>query len=311
MTSSLTPAQQDRACGCLLGLAIGDALGSTLEFATRDTRPVVQDLVGGGPFGLTPGQWTDDTSMALCLADSLVAHGRLDTGDLMRRFVNWWQHGENSCTGRCFDIGITTRNALSHFERTGRLASDGGDNDRQAGNGTLMRLAPIAIFAAPDIAKAVDLAVAQSRTTHAAPVAHDACAYFATLLVEAIVGAEKETILSPRAFAGRAEIADIAAGGWRGKTRDQISSSGYVVHTLEAALWCVHQTTDFREAVILAANLADDADTVAAVTGQLAGALYGRASVPGPWLAQIAWAEEIQKRASDLLSKAATLGRTK
>ena len=301
MTNSLTPAQQDRAYGCFLGLAIGDALGATLEFEARDTRPIVQDLVGGGPFGLAPGQWTDDTSMALCLADSLIAHGGLDTGDLMRRFVNWWQYGVNSCTGQCFDIGITTRNALSLFESTGKLASEGGDNDRQAGNGTLMRLAPVAIFSAPDIAMAVDLAVAQSRTTHAAPTAHDACAYFATLLVEAIMGADKETILAPRAFSGRAEIADIAAGSWRTKTRDEISSSGYVVHTLEAALWCVHQAGSFEEAVILAANLADDADTVAAVTGQLAGAICGLSAIPSHWCATVAWPSRIEKLSADLL----------
>ena len=289
MMNRLTPAQQDRASGCLLGLAIGDALGATLEFEARDTRPVIRDLVGGGPFDLAPGQWTDDPAMALCLADSLIAHKGLDTDDLMRRFVNWWRYGENSCTGQCFDIGIATLNALSLFERTGTLASESGDDDRQAGNGTLMRLAPVAIFAAPDIAKAVDLAVAQSRTTHAAPVAHDACAYFASLLVEAILGADKEALLAPRVFEGRAEIADIAAGSWRSKNRDQISSSGYVVHTLEASLWCVHRAASFEEAVILAANLADDADTVAAVTGQLAGAIYGVEAIPQKWREKIAW----------------------
>ena len=240
--------------------------------------------------------------MALCLADSLIACGKLDTSDLMRRFVKWWKHGENSCTGQCFDIGTTTRKALAFFEHAGKLASDQGENDRQAGNGTLMRLAPVAIFAAPDIPTAVELAVAQSRTTHAAPVAHDACAYFATLLVEAIMGADKDAILVPRAFQGRAEIANIAAGSWRSKGRDQISSSGYVVHTLEAALWCVGRAAGFEEAVILAANLADDADTVGAVTGQLAGAIYGAEAVPPKWREQVAWRNRLEMLSMGLCS---------
>ena len=104
-----------RATGALLGLAVGDALGTTLEFRPRDSYPHIEDMVGGGPFRLEPGQWTDDTSMALCLADSLLADGGLDQRDLMARFVRWWQCGERSATGRCFDIGNTTRAALQRF----------------------------------------------------------------------------------------------------------------------------------------------------------------------------------------------------
>ena len=306
MTPNLDPRQQDSARGCLLGLAIGDALGATLEFAPRDSRPVVRDLVGGGPFDLAPGEWTDDTSMALCLADSLIACGGLDTTDLMNRFLRWFRWGENAVNGTCFDIGITTRTALLRYEQTGKLASDGGDDNQQAGNGTLMRLAPVAIFAAPDVSKGAQLAAAQSRTTHAAPVAHDACAYFATLLIEAIMGVDKEEILRPRSFAGRREITEIAAGSWRAKSRDQISSSGYVVHTLEAALWCVRQADTFAEAVVLAANLGDDADTVAAVTGQIAGALWGCDAIPAHWRMKIARFSRLESSASELLHVAAT-----
>jgi ADP-ribosyl-[dinitrogen reductase] hydrolase len=199
-TTTLDHDQSGRAIGCLLGLAIGDALGSTLEFSARDSQPIVRDLIGGGPFGLSPGQWTDDTSMALCLTDSLIACGDLDTTDLMQRFLRWFHEGENSVTGTCFDIGITTRNALAFFEETGRFIGEIVEDDRQAGNGSLMRLAPVAIWAAPDAAKAAKLAKAQSRTTHAAPAAHDACALFATMLVEAIMGASKAAVLKPRRY---------------------------------------------------------------------------------------------------------------
>src|ERR1700754_2398601 len=109
-------AVRDRAVGALVGLAVGDAVGTTLEFSRRDSMPPLKDMVGGGPFRLQPGQWTDDTSMALCLADSLLACDGLNQHDLMQRFLRWWRDGENSCTGECFDIGITTRTALMRFE---------------------------------------------------------------------------------------------------------------------------------------------------------------------------------------------------
>ena len=105
----------DRAKGALVGLALGDALGTTLEFAGRDTKPPVTDLVGGGPFGRAAGEWTDDTSMALCLAESLLERGLLDVHDLMERFLRWYEEGHNSVTGECFDIGVTTKAALHSF----------------------------------------------------------------------------------------------------------------------------------------------------------------------------------------------------
>ena len=286
--------RNDRALGCLLGVAIGNALVATLGFMARNGQPIVRDLIGGGPFDLAPGQWTDDTSIALCLADSLIACGGLNTTDLMQRFLRWFHEGDNSVTGRCFDIGLTTRNALAFFEQTGRFIGDAVEDDQQAGNGSLMRLAPIAIWAAPDASRAAELARAQSRTTHAAPAAHDACALFAVMLVEAIISADRESVLAPRAFVGRPEIVDIAAGCWRMKSRAEISSSGYVVHTLEAALWCVAHSDSFEEAVILAANLADDSDTVAAVTGQLAGALFGKDAIPIRWRSKVAWFDRLE-----------------
>ena len=164
-----------------------------------------------------------------------------------------------------------------------------------------MRLAPVAIYAAPSASYAAELAAAQSRTTHAAPAAHDACALFAMLLVEAIMGASKADVLKPRSFEGRSEIADIAAEEWRSKTRDQISSSGFVVDTLEAALWCISRSGSFEEAVVLAANLGDDADTVAAVTGQLAGALWGRSGIPLTWRTKIAWGEKLEITAMQII----------
>jgi ADP-ribosyl-[dinitrogen reductase] hydrolase len=282
----------DRAQGCLLGLAVGDALGATLEFATRDSLPRHTEMTGGGPHRLAPGQWTDDTSMALALGDSLLACNGLDASDLMERFQAWFARGEYSCTGACFDIGRTTAEALFRFSGTGDPWA-GSVSEYAAGNGSLMRLAPAALFALHDDALALRLARDQSRTTHGAPQAVEACALFAAMLREAVLGAGKN-VLRSRPWPGHQAVSAIAAGGWRGKDRSEISSSGYVIHTLEAALWCVDRSESFEAALALAVNLGDDADTVGAVTGQLAGAIWGAKAIPERWLAPLAWRERIE-----------------
>lgn len=296
--------RRDRAVGALLGLAAGDALGTTLEFSLRDAGPRVTGMVGGGPFDLAPGEWTDDTSMALCLAESILACDAIDPEDLMRRFVAWWQEGRNSVRGGCFDIGITTSAALRRFQETGGPIAGSAD-PRTAGNGSLMRLAPAAIRWCGQPAKAGEAARLQSRTTHGAPQAVDACGFFAGLLVEAIAGEPKESLLSPRAFDGHEAVAEIAAGSWRGKRRDEISSSGYVVHTLEAALWAIDGARSFEDALIAAVNLGGDADTVGAVTGQLAGTLWGASRIPADWLEKLAWRERIERLALSLFDAGA------
>ena len=289
----------DRAQGALIGLALGDALGTTLEFSTRDTLPPVTDLVGGGPFGLAPGAWTDDTSMALCLAESLLERGGLDERDLIERFCRWYEEGYNSVTGECFDIGTATCEALRSYRATGEPLS-GSTDPQSAGNGSLMRLSPVAIRWWHDRTAAVAAARRQSRTTHAATQAVEACELFAELLIEAIAGAPKETVLRGRDWDGDAGVAAVAAGSWRKKARDDISSSGYVLHTLEAALWCVDRSETIADAPILAANLGRDADTVGAVTGQLAGALWGMSGAPAAWLDKLAWRERIEALAAGL-----------
>lgn len=278
---------RERAIGTLLGLAVGDALGTTLEFSARDSRPRLTDLEGGGPFRLQPGEWTDDTSMALALADNLLSCDRLDEHDLMTRFVSWMDEGAYSANGRCFDIGNTVRAALVRFKQTGDPIA-GSDNPYSAGNGSLMRLAPVAIRYWDDRDKLRDAATRQSRTTHAAPEAVDACLAFAEVLADAIAGKPRSEVLAGRAGDWAGAMNGIMAGIWRGKSRTEVQSSGYVTHSLEAALWCVGRTGNFEEAVLLAANLADDADTTAAICGQLAGALYGYRAIPQRWLGKLA-----------------------
>lgn len=284
---------EDQAIGCLLGLAIGDALGTTLEFSARDSLPAVTNLVGGGPFRLKPGEWTDDTSMALCLADSLLARAGLDTADLMSRFHNWRDKGHNSVTGECFDIGITTTQAISRYVIDGDPIA-GSTAPDSAGNGSIMRLAPVPILFWDNQVAGEDAAVLQSRTTHGALECLDACRLMTRILSRLISGANwQEALANPAAGLKAPKIRTLASAKWRGKKRDAIRSTGYVVDTLEAALWAVDSTTTFSEATLLAVNLGGDADTVGAVTGQLAGARYGMSSLPKKWVARLAWSDKI------------------
>jgi len=153
--------------GCLLGLAVGDALGTTLEFQTPGTFRPIHDMTGGGPFDLKPGEWTDDTSMALCLAESLIETGGFDPVDQLDRYLRWYRDGHLSSTGSCFDIGNTVRQALLRFEIT-REPYCGSTHPRSAGNGSIMRLAPVPLFYALSPEEAIEKAGESSRTTHGA-----------------------------------------------------------------------------------------------------------------------------------------------
>ncbi|HEX5328053.1 MAG TPA: ADP-ribosylglycohydrolase family protein [Acetobacteraceae bacterium] len=300
---ALAPAAaRDRAIGCFLGLAVGDAIGGAVEFKPRDSFPPVTDMAGGGPFSLAPGEWTDDTTMALCLAQSLLECGTVDQDDLMTRFRGWLERGENTVRGTCFDIGATTRAAIQSYVATG-FAAAGSEEGNTAGNGSLVRLAPLAIFAAGNREGAEFLAQKQSRTTHGAWECLDACKLFISQLLDALSGADKEGATRQRVMSLSSKLLFISAGEWKHKTREQIHSSGYVVHTLEAALWSVWQTDNFRDAVLLAANLGDNADSAAAVAGQLAGALYGAKTIPSAWLRRLAWRDRIEKMAKALFDR--------
>ena len=291
----------ERFQGCLLGLACGDAVGTTVEFRPRGTFRPVTDMVGGGPFGLRPGEWTDDTSMALCLASSLLEQGNFDAVDQMRRYCRWQQDGYWSSNGRCFDIGNTVSAALSRFRMTGQPLC-GSTDPYTAGNGCIMRLAPVPMFFFPDRDWSIYIAGESSLTTHGAAECVDSCRLLAAVLHQALSGVGKEDVLLAHGlgeFASR-KVQAIAAGDYRSKTQKQIRGSGYVVDCLEAALWCFQQTDSFAEAVLAAVNLGEDADTTGAVCGQIAGAYYGVYAVPPDWLDRLALRAEIQQLADGL-----------
>lgn len=290
----------DRFRGCLLGLAAGDAVGTTVEFSPRGSFSPLTGMSGGGPFKLKPGQWTDDTSMALCLAASLVETGTFDPIDQMERYCRWYETGYMSSTGRCFDIGGTTRHALHRFRQTGDPFS-GPTELSSGGNGSLMRLAPAPLFFFPDRQKMVRYAGESSRTTHGSPECIDACRLYGDILFRALSGMPKEEVLFSAAPAiTAAKIESIAQGIYRDKSLDQVRGSGYVVESLEAALWCFWKAESFEQTILAAANLGDDADTTAAVCGQVAGAYYGVQGIPDDWLAKLAMKDEITRLADGL-----------
>ena len=297
--------------GCLVGLAVGDAVGTTLEFKTPGTFEPLDDMEGGGPYRLQPGQWTDDTSMALCLAESLVTCEGFNASHQMGLYVRWWREGYLSSTGCCFDIGNTVKDALKRYQQT-EFAMMGSTDPMSAGNGSLMRLAPVAMFFAADPELAIRLCGESSRTTHGARTCIDACRYFGGLIVGALRGATKEELLSERycPVVGLweraplcAEIDEIATGSFKRLEPPDIVGSGYVVKSLEAALWAFYRSETFEEGCLKAANLGNDADTTAAIYGQIAGAFYGMDGIPSGWREKLADRELISNFASSLHSK--------
>jgi ADP-ribosyl-[dinitrogen reductase] hydrolase len=288
----------DRSVGALVGLAVGDALGAPVEGKARDSYPRVCEFSPSPAHGLGPGDWTDDTAMAICLAESLLSCGGFDASDLLHRFLRWYRLGENACWGAGVGISATTRATLEAFEATGR--SDAASVARNAGNGCIMRLAPVAIFYRGQPRMADLVAKNQARTTHTAEEAIAASAILAGILVAALATGELDAVARAVEGAGDPVLSGIARGSYRVKTRDEISSAPRALDTLEAALWCVFRTGGFEAAVIEAVNLGGDADTIGAVTGQIAGAIYGASAIPQPWIGQLHSASRLADLAARL-----------
>ena len=281
----------DRRRGTLIGLAVGDALGAAVEFKSPGSFARVTCYRIGGPHGLKAGEWTDDTSMALALADSIARAG-WDLNDQADRYVQWWQTGKYSVNGRCFDIGITTRSALGNFVAKKNALTSGDRSDRASGNGSIMRLAPVPIHYAHLYPTKGDelsrLAEESSLPTHASDQCVSACRYLATVLAALIHGEDRDEVLSPdwKPLQQLNDlkplhplIQEIAQGSFRQKQPPAIQGLGWVVKSLEASLWAFHDADTFEEAVLKAVNLGNDADTTGAICGQLAGAYWGESGI--------------------------------
>ena len=283
--------------GSLLGLAIGDALGTTLEFKEPGTFLPITDMIGGGFFNLMIGEWTDDTSMALCLAESLIEKEKFDPTDQMQRYLKWFHEGHLSSNGNCFDIGNTVKTALKKFQLT-KEPYCGSEDPSTAGNGSLMRLAPIPLVYANNQKVAIEKAAQSSRTTHGAENCIDACRYMTILMLRALKGKSKEVILNDITLTNleildqkplAPKVAEIASGSYKRKEPPDIKGTGYVVKSLEASLWAFYKSETFEEGALMAVNLGDDADTTGAIYGQLAGAYYGEEEIPTKWKENLAY----------------------
>jgi ADP-ribosyl-[dinitrogen reductase] hydrolase len=300
--------------GSLLGLAVGDALGAPVEFEPRGSFPPITGLRGGGPFNLKAGDWTDDTSLALCLAESLIEKVGFEPRDQAKRYVRWWKEGYMSSTGNCFDIGNTTKASLQRFIDTGDPYS-GPLSPETGSNGSLMRLAPVPLFYHGSPRLAVEYSGLSSKITHGADEAVDSCRYLGALLVGALNSEKKKTLISPiyepeseiwNQHPLTAKVENVATGSFKHSEPPEISAKGTAVKTLEAALWAFAKGSSFEEGCILAVNLGDDSDTVGAVYGQLAGAYYGVEEIPVEWIEGLSRIDVIESAAERLLRASQT-----
>ncbi len=297
----------------MIGLAVGDALGAAVEFQYPGSFDTVIGYRGGGPHGLEAGEWTDDTSLALALADSIASVG-WDLNDQAERYLQWWIKGKYSVNGRCFDIGIATRNALSRYADTKDALTSGDPSEKASGNGSIMRLAPVPIrycgLYPGDIEQLSRLADESSLPTHASEQCRSACRYLATVLAALMQGEDRRAVLDPNwkplqqlndSKPLHPLINDVARGSFQKKQPPSIRGSGWVVESLEAALWAFHQSETFEEAVLRAVNLGDDADTTGAICGQLAGAYWGESKIPAALRSGLARTDLLENAMAGLL----------
>lgn len=299
------PDLRSRLQGCIVGLAVGDALGVPVEFESRETvaRHPVTDLRGHGTHNQLAGTWSDDTSLTLCLLDSLTTG--LDYAKIAASFVAWYRKNLWSARGSVFDIGNATRRAIARIEKGDDPIYCGGTGEDANGNGALMRIAPLAFFCRKmDLDQRRQVIFNVSGITHGHPRSKFGCWLFVETIVDLISGSEKKKALE--SASGRIEK-------WLGQTDPnpewkhyerctpgivdlpgkEIHSSGYVVHSLEASLWCFLRHDDFATGVLEAVNLGDDTDTTGAITGALAGAALGLEAIRHEWVRGIARSAEI------------------
>lgn len=286
--------REERIVGGIFGLVVGDALGVPAQFRSREevrANPITgMDRAESPAHG--PGYWSDDSSMALATASSLI-DGGWNPADLMHRFARWLLHGEYTPEGEAWDVGGTTRRAIMRYVEGTPIGQAGGREEDDNGNGSLMRILPVALWHARESpAVMITRATSASALTHAHVRCQLCCAIYCLVVQEAMRGAGVRQALAKAARTieplvpgtERKILKPILSGEVFEYDEGDVQSSGYVVHTLEASLWCCARHEEYRSTVLEAVNLGDDADTTGAVAGGLAGVLYGEKAVPGEWI---------------------------
>lgn len=266
----------------VMGLVVGDALGVPVEFKSRDTFHI-DDMIGYGTYNQPPGTWSDDSSLTLATMESIIRKGEIDPADMMNNFsVEWYYKGEFTPYGKVFDIGGTTEAAIRRFHCGIEPLKCGLNHYKHNGNGSLMRILPLALF--PSSMNDINNV---SSLTHSHEISRRACRTYVAIAEQLLKGAPIGDVIDyPIAWKDFERIPKIYK-----LNRNEIRSTGYVVDTLEAALWCVYHTSSYRDCVLEAVNLGGDTDTIAAVAGGLAGIIYGcggEKGIPDEWIAQIA-----------------------
>lgn len=277
----------------VMGLIVGDALGVPVEFKIRDTFHV-DDMIGYGTYNQPPGTWSDDSSLTLATMESIIRKGKIDPADIMLNFSRWLNYAEFTPYGEVFDVGGTTEAAIRRFQNGIEPLKCGLNHYKHNGNGSLMRILPLALFPSSmnDINEISSL-------THAHEISKRACRRYVGTAEQLLKGRTVSECISysgiwVKEFDRIPKIYKL--------NRDEIKSTGYVVDTLEAALWCVYHTRSYRDCVLTAVNLGGDTDTIAAVAGGLAGIIYGcggESGIPDEWIAQIArkdWISDLCER---------------
>lgn len=298
--------KQARCFGCFYGGIVGDALGAPIEFKIRDKFEPIKDMnVINFNFGLEPGGWTDDTSMMLCLAQSLIEKQRVDKKDNLEKYSKWFRSGYMSVKDHCVDIGYQTSKSILDFESNGSLVSK-FNQDKDSGNGGIMRIGPVPIFYYNrDIQLCIKECEESSITTHSSQICRDAARYIGCILYLLINGIKRDHLIEQvKIHISREslceEILDIYDGKYLEKERKEIHSSGYVIHTLEAALYSFFKFDTFKDSVLFSVNLGNDSDTVGCVTAMICGAFYGINAIPEEWINKLHKLELLQNVITNL-----------
>jgi ADP-ribosylglycohydrolase len=299
---------RERFQGALMGLAVGDALAAHTQFRKPGTFPVIGDLLGGGPFDLPRGAWTDDTAMALLLAESLLESEGFDAQDQVQRYFRWQREGYGSATGQCVGISANVARSLATALYK-RQPFSGSHDPEQLDKDPLSRVAPAVMYFFADPVASVARPAEAARVTVQAPMVLDCVRLLAAMLRQALAGRDKAAVLKPpretwMTPGTRPEVLAVYEGSYTRRMPPEIASNGHVVAALEAALWAFYRGETFREGALLAANLGWDSDVVTATYGQLAGAYHGVSAIPGIWRNSLMKQELVIETADRLLTHA-------
>lgn len=281
----------------IFGLAVADALGVPAEFKSRETlkENPITDMVGYGTHHQPAGTWSDDTSMTIATMDSIIEEEAIDYDDMMEKFCDWVYNAKYTAGGVFFDIGTTTRNAIHNFERGNLTLNCGEPYESSNGNGSLMRILPVVLYCYYNKLsqkKEVEIINNASSITHAHEISKLGCMIYADYIEELLKGnslSQAYVNLQSHRYSRYYKTNTIYVyrrildGSLPDLKEEEIHSSGFVVHTLEAAIWCNLTSNSYKETVLKAINLGDDTDTVGAVAGSIAGIYYGYENIPESW----------------------------